>query len=293
MKCIRMCLILTLASIILANVAAADANPNFLESYAMIGFDQAVEPIESGLVFKVTEDPPKPSGEPAEPAKPSDVDPVKPSGDTPAEKPSTFDNLVGSFMKLTNKWSQIVDAFKTTRSSEIKERILGKGFEYFSQSAQIQISKGIKGEYFPTFIKHLETRVKVPEERQDDLKMVLEESMFTDSNVWTAFNTLFSVDNGGNTKFCSILVARNDETDKYDFVFTDMKADFKLAPDILVVSKKLSVLGGIWQDSKDEQVRVPKNITAEDIQTVMQFFQIVAFKGFAEQFGIKLEFPKF
>jgi hypothetical protein len=217
--------------------------------------------------------------------------PQSPIPNTPAV-PSTWDNLIGCFDKLTNKWRQIVDTFKTTRSSEIKERLLGKGFEYFNQSAQIQISKKVKGQFIDQYLAHLQTRIKVPADRQGDLAMVLEESKWSESNVWTGFDTLFSLDKGGNTKFASILVTKDDTADTYDFIFTDIKADFKLAPDTLVVHKKLSVLGGIWTDDKDEMVKVPKNLTPEDVSTVLQFFQIVAFKGFAEQFGIKLEFPK-
>jgi hypothetical protein len=218
--------------------------------------------------------------------KPDDKD-----GGKGGKKPSMLEQLTSSFMKITNHWGQIVENFKTSRSSEIKERLTGKGFEYFSQQAQIQISKGIKEEHFDKFISHIEKRLKVPAERQDDLGMALEESKWTESNIWTCFNTLFSVDQGGNTKFSSIIVGRNDEKGTYDFIFSDIKADFKLAPDVMIVSKKLSVLGGIWSDSKDEIVKVPKYLNPQDIQTVMNFFQIIAFKGFAEQFGVKLELP--
>jgi len=61
----------------------------------------------------------------------------------------------------------------------------------------------------------------------------------------------------------------------------------------MVITKKFSVLGGIWSDDKDEFVKVPKTLTAEDMKVVMTFFQIVAFKGFMDQFGITVEFPKF
>jgi len=208
------------------------------------------------------------------------------------EKKPIWDSLLGAFGKLTNQWGQITQAFKTTRSSVIKETLKGKGFDYFSQSAQIQISKGIKAEYFEKYLAHLEKRIKVPAERQEDLKMVLEEAMFADSNVWTAFNTLFSVDTIGTTKFASVLVGRNDANDTYDVIFSDIKADFKLAPDTMVVSKKLSVLGGIWEDDKDEFIKVPKSLEPEDIQTVLSFFQIIAFKNFADQLGIDVSFPK-
>ena len=283
MKGIKVCLILLAVMFVSSNseVQGDELFQNF--NVQMITNEVASEPLseEDRMLFKMflAEDP-------------STVSPVLPPASPVTPAPSTWDNLIGAFDKLTNNWKRIVDTFKTTRSSEIKERITGKGFDYFKQSAQIQISKGVKAEYLDKFIAHLQTRIKVPAERQGDLAMVLEESKWTESNVWTAFDTLFSIDNGGNTKFASILVSRNDVKDTYDFVFTDVKADFKLSPDTLVVHKKLSVLGGIWEDEKDEITKVPKSITPEDVNTVLQFFQIVAFKGFAEQFGIKLEFPK-
>jgi hypothetical protein len=206
---------------------------------------------------------------------------------------STWDNLIGAVGSLTNNWGKIVENFKTKRSSTLKQTLQGKGFDHFAQSAQIQISKGIKAEHFEKYLTHLEKRLKVPEERQEDLKMVLEESMWVQSNVWTAFNTLFAVDTIGNTKFCSILIGKNEEKDTYDVVFTDIKADFKLAADTMVINKKLSVLGGIWEDEKDEYVKVPKSLTPDDIQSVLSFFQIVAWKSFADQFGIKVSFPNF
>jgi hypothetical protein len=284
MRGVKVCLILLAIAFVSAN---SEMKENELfQDVKMLGSEVATEPLseEERMIFKMflAEDPST-----ASPSVPSPT----PDPKTPAV-PSTWDNLIGCFDKLTNKWRQIVDTFKTTRSSEIKERLLGKGFEYFNQSAQIQISKKVKGQFIDQYLAHLQTRIKVPADRQGDLAMVLEESKWSESNVWTGFDTLFSLDKGGNTKFASILVTKDDTADTYDFIFTDIKADFKLAPDTLVVHKKLSVLGGIWTDDKDEMVKVPKNLTPEDVSTVLQFFQIVAFKGFAEQFGIKLEFPK-
>lgn len=261
-------------------LAAADTGDN-IQSNEMWGSEMSLEPMKTDggfLQILLAESDATPSVPTPSPSEPS--------------KPSTWDNIIGAFGKLTNKWSQIVDAFKTTRTSEIKERILGKGFDYFSQSAQIQISKNVKEQYIDQYLGHLETRIKVPSDRQEDLKMSLEEIKWADSTVWSAFDTLFSIDTQGNVKFASILAARND-AGNYDFVYTDIKADFKLAPDVLVVKKSLSVLGGIWSDSKDEYQKVPRSLNPEDVQTVVQFFQIVAFKGFAEQFGFKLDFPKF
>ncbi len=268
--------------LLLAITLAAAAAEDTIQSNEMWGTEMTLEPMNTDelqmmKLFLAESD--------ASPSVPSPSDP------TPA-KPSTWDNIISAFGKLTNKWSQIVEAFKTTRSSEIKERLVGKGFDYFNQSAQLQISKGVKAEFIDQYLKHLETRIKVPEGRQEDLTMTLQEIKWADSSVWTAMDTLFSIDTQGNTKFVSIIAARND-AGNYDFIYTDVKSEFILAPDVLVVRKSLSVLGGIWSDAKDEYVKVPRSLTAEDVDTVNKFFQIVAFKGFAEQFGIKLDFPKF
>jgi hypothetical protein len=305
---IRICLIL-----IALLFVSVDSNEDFLGMDANLIRDLAnmsqeelnilasfMEDPSTAIPSTSTDDPSTSTADPststADPST-STADPSTPTPSGSSATPSkvglgTWDLIVSSFWKLTDGWSKIVNAFKTTRSSELKQKLLGKGFDYFSQSAAMQISKGIKGQYIDAFLDHVQTRIKVPAERTADLKMVLEECKWVESNIWTAYNTLFSINQGGDTKFASILIARNDANDTYDFFYNDIKAEFNLAPNTLVVSKKLSVLGGIWEDSKDEYIKVPKTLTTEDISTVLQFFQIVAFKGFAEQLGIKLEFPK-
>jgi hypothetical protein len=210
------------------------------------------------------------------------------------DKPNVWDSLFKGFMDVTNNWKKITDAFHTGRSTEIMEKLKGEGFEKFSQDAQVQVTTGIKEEYFDRFTESLLKRIKVPEGRQDDIQGALEVARFADRQMWSAFNTLFNVDDGGNVKFASIIVNRNEKNGKdvYDFVFTDLKSTFKLAPDVTVVNKKLVVLGGLWSDNEIVYEKTPKSFKPEDIEVIMNFFQIVTFKCFANHFGVKLEFPK-
>ena len=218
--------------------------------------------------------------------------PDVPKKDEP-EKPNMFDTLFKSFMSVTNNWKNIVDAFQSGQSTEIVEKLKGIGFEKFAQDAQVQVTTGIKEEYFDKFTSGLLKRLKVPEGRQEDLEGALEVARFSDRQMWSAFNTLFNVDEGGSVKFASIIVNRNEKNGKdvYDFVFTDLKSTFTMAPDVTVVNKKLIVLGGIWSDNEIVLEKHPKSFTPDDIETVMSFFQIVAFKCFANHFGVKMEFP--
>lgn len=230
----------------------------------------------------------------AEDEKEEEEKKVEPKKEDAPEKPNMFETLFASFMKVTNNWKQIVDTFKSGRSQEIMEKLKGKGFEYFSQDAQVQITTGIKEEYFDKFVASLMKRIKVPEGRQDDIESAVEVARFADRQMWSAFNTLFNVDEGGNVKFASVLINRNEKGGKdfFDFVFTDLKSTFKLAPDVTVVNKKLIVLGGIWSENEIVLEKHPKTFTPDDIEVVMSFFQIVTFKCFANHFGVKMEFPK-
>ena len=210
------------------------------------------------------------------------------------EKPNMMETLVDGFMKVTNNWKKIVDAFHSGRSTEIMEKLKGEGFEKFAQDAQVQITTGIKEEYFDKFVTSLMKRVRVPEGRQEDIEGAIEVARFADRQMWSAFNTLFNIDDGGNVKFASIIINRNEKNGKdfFDFVFTDLKSSFKLAPDVTVVNKKLIVLGGLWSENEIVLEKHPKTFTPNDIEVVMSFFQIITFKCFANHFGVKMEFPK-
>jgi hypothetical protein len=60
-----------------------------------------------------------------------------------------------------------------------------------------------------------------------------------------------------------------------------------LAPNLLIVQKKKSVLGGLWSSSEEKVVLLPASITINQLRTVFEFFEIVAFERFAEMLKIQ------
>jgi hypothetical protein len=276
MKSIKLCLI------VLATIFAVTIQSQTFEDLPMQFHQVDQETFDMFLKFvddgKAKEEPKK-------------EDPKK---DGEKEKPDMWATLFKGFLDVTNNWKNIVDAFHTGRSVEIIEKLKGEGFEKFAQDAQVQITTGVKEEYFDKFITSLLKRIKVPEGRQEDIEGAVEVARFSDRQMWSAFNTLFNIDDGGNVKFASIIINRNEKNGKdvFDFVFTDLKSTFTLAPDVTVVNKKLVVLGGLWSDNEIILEKHPKAFTPNDIEVVMSFFQIITFKCFANHFGVKLEFPQ-
>jgi len=197
----------------------------------------------------------------AEAAAPSDVTPPTPSGSgTGPNWLNSFDKLTDGLLKSTNVYMKAVEAFKTKRTSELVKILDGKGFEHFAATGQVKVSKGIKEQYLDKYIANLSKIVKVPTTHQDAIDGILSEIQFAEKNFWNNYKTAF---------------------------------DIELAPDTMVIKKTFMLLGGIWSDDKEVYEKRDRNLTTEDIDAVMNFFTILAFKGMGDTFGIKFDFPKF
>lgn len=71
--------------------------------------------------------------------------------------------LQTAISSVTASWGSIVNAFKTTRTSELKQILQGNGFSYYSQSGEMQKITGLSEKYYDTFCTHLLGRLQVPE----------------------------------------------------------------------------------------------------------------------------------
>ena len=187
----------------------------------------------------------------------------------------------------------MVEAFKTKRTSELKQIIEGKGFEHFAATGQIKITKGIKEQYLEKYILNLSKILGIPESHKEAVEGVLSEIQFAEKNYWNNFKTAFDLGVNSEAKFCSIFTYKDEAKQSYDIVYIDYQGTFKLAPDTMVIKKTLSVLGGIWSDEKDVYEKRDKTLTSETIDSIMNFFSILSFKGLGDALGVKFEFPKF
>jgi len=213
---------------------------------------------------------------------------------TPAPAvPSSFDNLISGLFKSSNVYLQMVQAFKTKRTSELDRIIEGKGFEHFAATGQVKITKGIKEEYIEKYIRNLFSLIKVPAAHKDAVEGTLSEIQFSEKNYWNNYKTAFDLGATSESKFCSIFTYKDEVKNVYDIVYLDFQGTFKLAPDTMVMKKTLMLLGGIWADDKVVFEKKDRTLTPEALESVMNFFSILAFKGIGDVFGIKFEFPKF
>jgi hypothetical protein len=207
------------------------------------------------------------------------------------EGEGVFDSLISCFNKVYDNWPTAVTLLKNSRSSEVKQKIIREGFDKFDQTAQVQIISGMRREGLNKFMTLISKRLMVPEDKREDVKNIIIESDWMENNMWSNYDLFFSIGTGGKTKFASIF-SHKDANDKFHFIVIEIQAEFELADDILIMTDKKSILGGIWSNSKDRITKFPNSIQPDDLKTVFSFFNLVVFKHVASQFGIQLELPK-
>jgi hypothetical protein len=126
----------------------------------------------------------------------------------------------------------------------------------------------------------------MPAGRQQDLNNILMDTMYIDSTTWVAYQLQFAINSGGTCKSVTILAHHDSTAGKTDYFVADVQASFTLAPDLFVISESHSSFGGLFSSSSEKIVYRPRGITLDDTQALYDFFEIVAFKRFAEMIGV-------
>lgn len=191
---------------------------------------------------------------------------------------------------ISDTYTKVVNAFKSTSKSEIVKTVTKDGFAKFQGGAKTKVLKGIKeGTGWDKFKANTLKNMKLPQKYKDEVEAVLDEAEYSEGAAWNEFDMIFDVNSvKDECKFCSIVVNHREDDEKFDVVYTDLQANFKLAPEIQVIHKTKSILGGIFSSDKMIEKKVPKNLTQDDLKAIFSFFQIISYQLIAQQMGIVL-----
>jgi len=204
--------------------------------------------------------------------------------------PSPLDPITSGIAAITNSWTQIVNAFKSSSSSTLQQVLVGQGFKKFSESAAMTRGVGIPDSYFDTFIGHQLQGFTVPAQYQQQLSNYIQDIHYIDEEEWSGLDMQFSIDAGGTCKYAAVMSRLRNDT-KHDWMSCNLQATFALAPDVYVIRKSSSILGGIWSHTEDTFKIVPRGLTMDDINAIFAYLKMVAYKQFADIFGIDLQLP--
>eukprot|EP00827_Trimyema_finlayi_P001605 TRINITY_DN164_c0_g1_i3.p3 TRINITY_DN164_c0_g1~~TRINITY_DN164_c0_g1_i3.p3 ORF type:complete len:158 (-),score=85.18 TRINITY_DN164_c0_g1_i3:19-492(-) len=134
-------------------------------------------------------------------------------------------------------------------------------------------------------------RIKVPQARQEELKYVLMDCIFMDGTDWKIYDNVFDKDSMGTAKMVQLMMNRDENTGKTNWLIADMEGAFKLAPNLMYVQTSKSIAGGIWSSSEVKINQIPRSMTQEDLEAFYSFFWIMAQKEIGEKVGLQTQYP--
>ncbi len=134
-------------------------------------------------------------------------------------------------------------------------------------------------------------------EEQKKLKVTIEDAQYSDKGIWNncqiLHNPLDKKKKNGLNFFSIIINNIENNDDQLNVVVTQIQTKLELAPDLLVINKDRSFVGGIYGDCKDSFKKVPKDLTMTELNNLMQFFQVFFISNIGATLGFKLELPEF
>ena len=205
-----------------------------------------------------------------------------------------FDNInkaMDNIKQGAQLWTNIVSAFKTTSATTIRGKLNIDGYSKFKGTASFESYKGMPKHYWKVNkINSLLTHYKIKPKDKLVLKQTIEDTEYMAGGFWANLETLHNPDTG--MFFFSILINNRDDG-KINVILTTINCKLQLSPDLLVINKSKSFLGGIFANSKDSFKNMPKNLTAKEVEDIMKFFQIFFAKNMFDQLGFKFELPEF
>jgi hypothetical protein len=214
---------------------------------------------------------------------------------TPAPKFLTKSNpliaLTGfgtAFMGVIDNWGKITSALKTTSSNVVKEVLTNRGFQRFQGAGKIDVAKGISQTNLPRYLELTARRWKIQPADGLTAGEIMEEKLLSDENYFVEFDITTSGPDG-ELRFNTMHVSQSN--DKYNFVRTTISATFVMAPDIHVIEKKKSILGGIFESENTIREEIPKNVNVEDLQAVRQFMLAFGYSCIGKEMGFNLPMP--
>jgi hypothetical protein len=211
------------------------------------------------------------------------------------EESSGFQDLIGGIDAVTKTWKNVVDAFKTTKTLTVKERINGKGFSELYTTCISDNIEGLEANMIDEYLADFSSMVEFPSnpELAKGLAYSIKYTKYSRQKMFNGNNIVFKKESGGQAVFITFLHRKNTAQKTFDLIYSYFKADFVLEPDTWIMNKGLSVAGGIFENSEDYEKHILRGITEDDMKAILAFSQLINLKSIYEQLGFKnLELPE-
>ena len=107
---------------------------------------------------------------------------------------------------------------------------------------------------------------------------------YTDVGQWNMMRSMYNANAQSDANYICLMTYR-DEQDRISVYTVNMNNSFQVAPDILIVRNSKSSWGGLFSKSTERVERIPHAMTPQDLQQLLDYFDLIAFNRFMKLFG--------
>jgi hypothetical protein len=211
----------------------------------------------------------------------------------------------GGFNKVLAYVNMVIDAIHSlvstfsTRVTNTLERIRkGEGFKNFTGSIEYDFNIGFRAEGYSFFVDEIAYTVDIPDNYKGQFRQVLEEGEFQEEADLNDYELLYDKDKDAKDNYVSFVDViirqyRKGNKDKFDAIIMTAKANLKLFPHEFIWKKTKSIAGGISRSEENYSKYEERDITADDIKAIVNWFKLGTIKLLAETMGIKtkIQYP--
>ena len=120
--------------------------------------------------------------------------------------------------------------------------------------------------------------IQIPDKYSSDFDNIIDWIKFFDSEYWSEHDVSWSKGNDGTSTHFTMYANNNQNTSKIDTLFLTLGEEFKLAPDVFVISESRSILGGIFSSTTLKFKHKPAAMNDEELTFVSQYFLLLAYQ---------------
>ena len=204
-----------------------------------------------------------------------------------SKAPGFFDKI----NMCVNIWKNIATTFNSRVTNTFEKYLKGKGFDYLRQHTSLLFNHGLDKNKLGQALSKLQNLVRVPNQFRHMFNEKIMEASFIEEVKWENFDILFDKDSLKNDNVDYLNLWSNTRGNKVDLIILHARANFKLAPDIIVMRKNKFIAGGMYQSSVPYNIKVPRGITQKDLIDISDIFTFNMIRLLAMNLGINFQPP--
>jgi hypothetical protein len=193
--------------------------------------------------------------------------------------PNMFEMLIGGAQATigvvngaVGAVQQVLNLFGRQSSESLVGQFTNQGFSHFNQRTRIQattLPTAIFDSYVESALKNV---YQIPSKHKDGIDHIVKFAKYVDNDSWLALESSFDMGSGGTSQQIQMFTSKDIECKRMNVVFVFTEATFKLKPDLFIISKSESRLGGAFSNTKLQWKNKDASLRVEDLKFVSEYF---------------------